>query len=249
MRNQHDSTFASGSVATWAGSIQVSAGSGGVRTAEIPRWSAQRNEMPEDLGVMTIHEHADDGDALRHLRQALDELDEYFRGVRREFTVLLDPHGPTFFRMVWAEVARVPFGETRSYAEIAKAVGSSAAVRAVGAANGANPVAPFVPCHRIVGSNGRLTGYGPGLPLKARLLEMEGVIPSDADHYDAWVAALRARNGGELPLVGTRGTLRYCAPGCARSRVHWALPPRLFASEEQARDAGYRPCPQCGGLR
>ena len=70
-------------------------------------------------------------------------------------------------------------GETRSYGEIAWAIGSPAAIRAVGAANGANPVAPFVPCHRIVGSDGGLTGYGPGLPLKARLLAMEGAIPSD----------------------------------------------------------------------
>jgi hypothetical protein len=118
----------------------------------------------------------------------------------------------------------------------------------VGAANGANPVAPFVPCHRIVGSDGRLTGYGPGLPLKARLLAMEGAIPDAAEHYDAWVAALRARNGGESLVLGLRGgVLRYCAPGCDRSRARWALPPRVFASADHAREAGYLPCPLCGG--
>ena len=173
---------------------------------------------------------------------------KYFRGERREFTVTLDPQGTDFYRAAWAEVARVPYGETRSYGEIAQAIGAPAAVRAVGAANGANPVAPFVPCHRIVGSDGRLTGYGPGLPLKARLLAMEGATPDAADGYNAWVAALRARNGGGNALVlGLRGVSRYCAPGCDRSRARWALPPRVFASADHALEAGYLPCPQCGG--
>ena len=108
--------------------------------AEIPQWSAARAETPPDLGAMTIFEGGRDDDALRHLRQALTELDEYFRGERREFTVTLDPQGTDFYRAAWDEVARVPYGETRSYGEIAQAIGSPAAVRAVGAANGANPV-------------------------------------------------------------------------------------------------------------
>src|SRR5690242_18337278 len=246
MNSSKTVALAHGAVMTWAGNVVVTAGPAGVRAAEIPRWSETRSETPPDLGAITVYEGGD-ADALGHLRQALGELDEYFRGARRDFTVALDPQGTAFYRAAWAEVARVPFGETRAYAEIARAIGSPAAIRAVGAANGANPVAPFVPCHRIVGSDGRLTGYGPGLPLKARLLAMEGAIPADADSYDAWVDMLRARNNGRLPVLGIRGSSQYCAPGCERSRARWALPARIFASADAARDAGYLPCPQCGG--
>lgn len=238
--------LAHGAVMTWAGNVVVTAGPAGVRAAEIPRWSETRSVAPRDLSAITVYEGGD-ADALGHLRQALGELDEYFRGARREFTVTLDPQGTAFYCAAWAEVARVPFGETRAYAEIARAIGSPTAIRAVGAANGANPVAPFVPCHRIVGSDGRLTGYGPGLPLKARLLAMEGAIPVNADTYDAWVADLRARNYGQTPALGIRGASLYCAPGCARSRARWAYPPRIFASAAAAQEAGYLPCPQCGG--
>lgn len=248
MRSNETGALAHGAVMTWAGNVVVTAGPAGVRAAEIPRWSETRSEAPPDLGVITVYEGGD-ADALGHLRQALGELDEYFRGARREFTVALDPQGTAFYRAAWAEVARAPFGETRAYAEIARAIGSPRAIRAVGAANGANPVAPFVPCHRIVGSDGRLTGYGPGLPLKARLLAMEGAIPAgaDADSYDAWVEDLRARNNGHTPALGIRGTPLFCAPGCARSRARWAFPPRIFASAAAAQEAGYLPCPQCGG--
>jgi methylated-DNA-[protein]-cysteine S-methyltransferase len=82
---------------------------------------------------------------------------------------------------VWRELEKIPYGETRSYAQVAAAIGTPNAVRAVGAANGSNPVAIVVPCHRVIGSGGRLTGYGGGLPLKKRLLELEG----------AWSMALK----------------------------------------------------------
>lgn len=244
--NNETGALAQGAVMTWVGNVMVTAGPGGVRTAEIPRWSEARSQTPPDLGAITVYEGGDT-DELRHLRQALGELDEYFRGKRQEFTVTLDPQGTAFYRAAWTEVARVPFGETRAYAEIARAIGSPAAIRAVGAANGANPVAPFVPCHRIVGSDGRLTGYGPGLPLKARLLAMEGAIPADVDSYDAWVDDLRARNNGHAPVLGIRGVSLHCAPGCVRSRARWAFPPRIFASAAAAQEAGYLPCPLCGG--
>lgn len=246
MASDENGLYAHGTVTTWAGRISVTAGPAGVRAAEIPHWSVTRQDAPAQPGVVTISEDVRE-DAARHLRQALTELHEYFSGTRCAFTVALDPPGTGFYRAAWAEVARVPYGETRSYAEIAQAIGSPAAVRAVGAANGANPVAPFVPCHRIVGSDGRLTGYGPGLPLKARLLAMERAIPSDADHYDAWAATLSAHTGTAAPVLGIRGTSRYCVPGCARSRARWALPQRLFASAAAAETAGYSACPQCAG--
>ncbi|HKD77013.1 MAG TPA: methylated-DNA--[protein]-cysteine S-methyltransferase, partial [Ktedonobacterales bacterium] len=93
----------------------------------------------------------------------------------RVFDVPLDLEGTPFFRQVWEMVARIPFGQTQSYADVARTVAREKAVRAVGAANGANPVPIFVPCHRVIGSNGKLTGFGPGIALKAALLRHEGL--------------------------------------------------------------------------
>jgi len=102
------------------------------------------------------------------------QLRAYFRGALRVFDVPLDMQGTPFQKRVWRELEQIPFGETRSYSQIAEAVGAGKAVRAVGAANGANPVPIVVPCHRVIGGSGRLTGYGGGLELKKRLLELEG---------------------------------------------------------------------------
>lgn len=103
----------------------------------------------------------------------IDELQEYLKGELQSFSSPLDMHGTAFQKAVWEAVARIPYGETRSYANIAEAVGRPTAFRAVGAANGANPLPLFVPCHRVIGHNGSLTGYGGGLSLKTWLLEME----------------------------------------------------------------------------
>lgn len=108
------------------------------------------------------------------LRPALDQLAAYFAGERRAFDLALDPQGTPFQRAVWAAVAAIPYGETRTYGEIAWEIGRPAATRAVGAANGANPLPPIVPCHRLVGADGTLTGYGGGLPMKQALLVLEG---------------------------------------------------------------------------
>jgi len=105
--------------------------------------------------------------------RAIAELRAYLAGQLRTFSVPLDVHGTEFQRAVWAAVARIPYGETRSYADVAKDVERANAYRAVGAANGANPLPLFVPCHRVIGKDGSLTGYGGGLPLKAWLLNME----------------------------------------------------------------------------
>ncbi len=101
------------------------------------------------------------------------QLDEYFAGRRLSFDLALDPIGTTFQQCVWTALLDIPFGETVSYAAIARGVGRAAAIRAVGAANGANPVSIIVPCHRVIGSNGRLTGYGGGLGVKEWLLAHE----------------------------------------------------------------------------
>ncbi|HJT59839.1 MAG TPA: methylated-DNA--[protein]-cysteine S-methyltransferase, partial [Ktedonobacteraceae bacterium] len=103
----------------------------------------------------------------------VDELARYMAGERLQFTCPLDMRGTAFQVAVWQELLHIPYGETRSYLDIAQAIGRPAAVRAVGAANGANPIAIIVPCHRVIGSNGSLTGYGGGLPAKEWLLALE----------------------------------------------------------------------------
>ena len=102
------------------------------------------------------------------------QLAEYFAGKRRDFVLPLDPHGTAFERGVWRALAAIPYGETRSYAAVAMAIGRPAACRAVGRANGRNPIAVVIPCHRVIGSDGSLTGYGGGLELKRLLLDLEG---------------------------------------------------------------------------
>jgi methylated-DNA-[protein]-cysteine S-methyltransferase len=103
------------------------------------------------------------------------QLKEYFRGKRRSFSVALDMRGTRFQNYVWEALLAIPYGETRSYGQIAKQLGNSKATRAVGAANGRNPISIVVPCHRVIGSSGKLTGFAGGLDTKAHLLELEAV--------------------------------------------------------------------------
>ncbi len=103
------------------------------------------------------------------------QLQEYFDGTRREFSLALDLKGTVFQRRVWHALMQIPYGNTLSYKDIAEAVDKPAAVRAVGQANNRNPIAIIIPCHRVIGSNGKLVGYGGGLDVKRRLLELEGI--------------------------------------------------------------------------
>ncbi len=107
------------------------------------------------------------------LREAGRQLGEYFDGRRKAFALTLDPSGTAFQRKVWDALLTIPFGETRSYGQIARQIGNPAAVRAVGAANGRNPLSIVAPCHRVIGSTGKLTGFAGGLEVKAHLLAME----------------------------------------------------------------------------
>ncbi|KOG43052.1 methylated-DNA--[protein]-cysteine S-methyltransferase [Streptomyces resistomycificus] len=104
---------------------------------------------------------------------AEEELEAYFAGELKEFGLELRLHGTPFQRSVWEQLQRIPYGETRTYGELADALGNPAASRAVGLANGRNPVGIIVPCHRVVGAGGSLTGYGGGLDRKQRLLDFE----------------------------------------------------------------------------
>jgi methylated-DNA-[protein]-cysteine S-methyltransferase len=110
------------------------------------------------------------------LRPYIRELQEYFAGRRRQFSFNLDLRGTDFQLACWRALLAIPYGETRSYADIARAVGCPRGFRAVGMANNRNPVAVVVPCHRVIGSDGSLAGYGGGLDVKRKLLELEGAL-------------------------------------------------------------------------
>lgn len=107
------------------------------------------------------------------------QLREYFDGERRDFDLPLAPQGTEFQRVVWQELARIPYGATISYAQLAQRVGNASAMRAVGAANGRNPLPIVLPCHRVIGADGSLTGFGGGLPTKQFLLRLEGALPGE----------------------------------------------------------------------
>lgn len=111
--------------------------------------------------------------ANAHIREALVQLEQYFAGKRHRFELTLAPKGTDFQRQVWQALLDLDYGQSCSYADIAEQIGRPKAVRAVGAANGANPIAIIVPCHRVIGKNGKLTGYAYGLEIKQQLLMLE----------------------------------------------------------------------------
>lgn len=115
-------------------------------------------------------------DALPLFAQTKRELDAYFQGTLRAFTLPLAPRGTDFQKQVWIALTKIPYGETRSYGQQAHSIGKPSAVRAIGAANGKNPIGIIVPCHRVIGANGALTGYAGGLHNKAFLLKLEGIL-------------------------------------------------------------------------
>lgn len=107
------------------------------------------------------------------LQEASNQLTEYFQGKRKEFTLPLSPQGTEFQKRVWKALCTIPYGETRSYGEIAAQIGQPKAARAVGGANNKNPIMIFIPCHRVIGADGSLTGFGGGIEAKKYLLDLE----------------------------------------------------------------------------
>ena len=126
-----------------------------------PESSLSADETPEDLRIV---------------QEGQSQLQEYFAGTRRCFTLPLAPEGTPFMQRVWQELLHVPYGTTTSYSQIAATLNKPGAARAVGLANHRNPLPIFIPCHRIIGKNGTLTGYAGGLPLKRALLQLEGIL-------------------------------------------------------------------------
>ena len=134
---------------------------------------AEHRHAPEDLGS-----EVDAADAAPVLRDAAAQLEEYFAGTRRDFDLPLAARGTDFQHRVWEQLARIPYGQTWSYGQLAAELGQPQASRAVGLANGRNPISIVVPCHRVVGSTGAITGYGGGVGRKQALLDLErGQIP------------------------------------------------------------------------
>jgi methylated-DNA-[protein]-cysteine S-methyltransferase len=128
------------------------------------------NDNPRRVRLTELVERAEHPVLVR----AEKELNEYFTGMRSSFTVPLDMRGTPFQRQVWGALLGIPFGETRTYGQLAIQLGNPKATRAVGAANGRNPIAILVPCHRVIGHSGKLTGFAGGLDAKAYLLKLEG---------------------------------------------------------------------------
>jgi methylated-DNA-[protein]-cysteine S-methyltransferase len=156
-------------LATPVGTLHLYGTADGLMTVLLPGESREAAErrLRRLLGPLAVNE----GEAMHE--RALEQLAEYFAGQRRDFDLPLAMLGTPFQRRVWQAVSAVPYGQTRSYGEIAREIGRPAAVRAVGAANGANPLPPVVPCHRLIGADGALTGYSAGLEMKAWLLDLE----------------------------------------------------------------------------
>jgi methylated-DNA-[protein]-cysteine S-methyltransferase len=135
-----------------------------------------RGHAPRDEWLR-VEDAERDGDVATTIAAARAQLDEYFAGRRTRFELPLSPHGTPFQRRVWAALAEIPFGRTISYLELARTLGDERAVRAVGGANGKNPLPIVLPCHRVIGADGSLTGFGGGIERKRWLLEHEGALP------------------------------------------------------------------------
>lgn len=135
---------------------------------------SEHRHAPRDLGA-----EIGEGDAPPVLQETARQLRQYFAGTRTDFALPLSADGTQFQQRVWAALARIPYGTTWSYRQLADAVGSPGAARAVGMANGRNPISIVVPCHRVVGASGAITGYGGGVERKQLLLDLERRVAGD----------------------------------------------------------------------
>ncbi len=160
------------------GTLTLAAEADGLRHIEFPD-----NRHPVDRTAWIADAS---GAAAEVLRTTRDQLREYFDGTRQTFDLPLRPQGTDFQMTVWRTLATIPWGATWSYGDLARSIGKPDAVRAVGAANGRNPLPIVLPCHRVIGADGSLTGFGGGLPIKAALLRLEGAFPTprNSDLFD-----------------------------------------------------------------
>ena len=215
-------------------------------------WLAEKHHGRVRRRLEHLLNAAFEEDASSVTDEAARQLDEYFAGRRRVFDVPLLSAGTDFQKKVWTELLKIPFGETVSYGSIAQRIGMPKAVRAVANANGANSLSVFVPCHRVIGSDRSLTGYGGGIEAKRRLLELEGVrlpglsapVPTEAGSPSPVLAeagriglpaAVLAEAGppSEMELVTGRLVLRSVAN--RRSGLRNSRLPRLYVANRRAK--------------
>lgn len=154
-------TFAYTYVSSPVGELLLVGGDSGLHQINFPRSGRVAPAKPE---------WREDGSPLK---ETIRQLRAYFAGELEDFDLPLAPEGTPFQQKCWDQLCKIPYGETISYGELAKRIGSPNASRAVGLANGSNPIPIIIPCHRVIGSNGKLTGYGGGLPIKEKLLALE----------------------------------------------------------------------------
>jgi methylated-DNA-[protein]-cysteine S-methyltransferase len=206
--------------------------------------------MQEGRTAAVVHPGWTRADAPFHAVR--EQLDEYFEGGRTSFEVPLQVEGTRFQRRVWRALLELPYGETISYGVLARRIGRPAHSRAVGAANGRNPISLIVPCHRVIGADGGLTGYGGGIERKRFLLDLEAgsrkplpktytLIGADGRPYKSATPGTlgghrRSKGYGRLDCPSA---LRWIATG------HYTAHRVFFADEETAIAAGYRPCAVC----
>lgn len=207
--------------------------------------------------------HMRDGPAARDLEpdwtrssaltaEAADQLDEYFAGERSGFDLPLAPRGTEWQSRVWRAVGEIPYGERLSYGTVAARLGRPRSARAVGLANATNPLSILIPCHRLVGSGGELTGYAGGLERKRALLDLEAGASPPAQRLYRLLGADREPYRSALPatLGGHRGNHVYGRLDCAGARSwiargHYVKQRVFFSDEAMAIAAGFRPCGGC----
>lgn len=159
------------------GPLFLAASEGGLVALEFDkRLPGQQTIRPNPRDLRAESQQLRFEQAAGKLQPYTRELEEYFAGVRREFTFSLDLRGTEFQLACWRALQQIPYGQTRTYADIARAVGRPQGFRAVGMANNRNPLAIVVPCHRVIASDGTLCGYGGGLDVKRKLLQLEGAL-------------------------------------------------------------------------
>jgi O-6-methylguanine DNA methyltransferase len=166
------------------GPLLVAASPKGLVRLEFSGHRRRRPGMPESPFPLPANAPSKAVESTENLRPYLDQLRQYFAGERREFTLPLDLHGTEFQLRCWHALLEIGYGEIRTYAQLARTVDSPKGFRAVGAANGANPVSIIVPCHRVIASDGTLGGYGGGLEVKEKLLRLEGGWPIGTSQLD-----------------------------------------------------------------
>ena len=196
------------------------------------------NRIKKGLGADFVEQNDD------VLSKARVQLDEYLNGERASFDITVLMVGTDFQKSVWEALMKIPYGKTASYLDIAKCINKEKAVRAVASANGANSISLIIPCHRIIGSNGELVGYGGGVPVKKRLLKLErnnsGL--SDNEKYNFIGSKNIKYDGVFFTAVKTTGI--YCKPSCSEKK-----PNRenviFYATKKEATENGYRPCKSC----